>query len=338
MPADNEELWSSKHLSREHRRAEARSKRKPRKMPFFVLLLMMILVAAACFFFAKENDYVALVATVLVSISCLFGFSFGLSKVLGSLIGVGTAVAFAPGLGASREGLFTEWFGTTGILNRWLIIGVIGLLIAFVVGVIASVILKFILESRPRLSWFNGWLGFAAGGLNAAIAILFALGSIQTIAPLYQTQQQQIENGLQQNAGQAAQSVTSTVLMVDEQTRASRLGPIVEKWNPFVLIPQLNQFEKIQKTVTVMSDPQQVENLLQHPTIQEMSDDPEVKTAIDELLQSEDFQQLIKEESFDREAVMQVLESPQILKLIEQPGFLDKAMEVIDQTGTGSSQ
>ena len=214
----------------------------------------------------------------------------------------------------------------------------IGLLIAFVVGVIASVILKFILESRPRLSWFNGWLGFAAGGLNAAIAILFALGSIQTIAPLYQTQQQQIENGLQQNAGQAAQSVTSTVLMVDEQTRASRLGPIVEKWNPFVLIPQLNQFEKIQKTVTVMSDPQQVENLLQHPTIQEMSDDPEVKTAIDELLQSEDFQQLIKEESFDREAVMQVLESPQILKLIEQPGFLDKAMEVIDQTGTGSSQ
>ena len=127
-------------------------------------------------------------------------------------------MAFAPGLGASREGLFTEWFGTTGILNRWLIIGVIGLLIAFVVGVIASVILKFILESRPRLSWFNGWLGFAAGGLNAAIAILFALGSIQTIAPLYQTQQQQIENGLQRNAGQAAQSVTSTVLMVDEQT------------------------------------------------------------------------------------------------------------------------
>ena len=56
---------------------------------------MMISVAAACFFFAKENDYVALVATVLVSISCLFGFSFGLSKVLGSLIGVGTAVALS---------------------------------------------------------------------------------------------------------------------------------------------------------------------------------------------------------------------------------------------------
>ena len=338
MATENEELWSSKHLSREHRRAEARSKRVPRKMPFAVLLLMMVAVAGACFFFAGENDFVAVVATVLVSIGCLTGFSFGLSKVLGSLIGIGTAVAFAPGLAASRDGLFTEWFGTTGILNRWLMIGAIGLLIAIVVAVIASAILKFILESRPWLSQVNGWLGFAAGGLKAVVAILFTLGGIQAIAPLYQTQHDQIESGLQQNENQAVQRVTSAVLMVDEKTRESRLGPVVQRWNPFELIPQLNQFENLQKAVTVMSDPKQVENLLQHPSIQDFSDDPEVKKTIDELLQSEDFQEMFKSETIDQHAVMQVLGSPQILKLVEQPGFLNKAMEIIDQTEVGASQ
>lgn len=339
MSQENMDMWSSKYLSREHRRVEEASQRlmngrQKKKLPTPALLLLLLAVGAACFYFAKQNDYISFAASILIAIGSLIGFSFGVSHILGSLVGILAAIKIAPGLGIAKESLFTEWFSTTGILNRAISVGTFGILITIVGGVIASVILKFIFEARPKWSWGNHWLGLLFGGLKSAVAILFLLGGIQTIEPLYQTQNEQLQamgDSEEDDALENVKYATSAVLTVAEKTRESALGPLVEKYNPFEMFPQLNSFNKIQKSVTVMQDPGFVSGMLQHPSIQELAKAPEVRETIDQLLESESFKNMTEKQEFGRPELMELLKQPAVLKLIETPGFLEKANAIIEE-------
>ena len=328
-------MWSSKYLSREHRQVEAASRRlmngrQKVKLPMSVLIVLLLAVGVACYLFAKQNDYVALVATVLVAIGSLVGFSFGFSHILGSLIGIVTAVKFAPGLGVAKETLFTDWFSTTGVLNRMISIGTIGILIAFVVGVIASVILKFIFEARPTWSRGNHWVGFVFGGLKSAVAILFVLGGVQSIAPLYQSQNAQLQTvAAEDDSLESVRDVTSAVLIVDEKTRESAVGSLVEKYNPFELFSGLNGFAKIHQFVTVLQDPEFVPRMLQHPSLASLAESPDFKESIDQLMESESYQKLAHKKELERPEVMELLNQPAVLKLIETPGFLEQVDAIV---------
>ena len=345
MSQENSDLWSSKHLSKEHRRVEAANQRlvnakQKKKIPTPFLLLLLLTVGAACFFFAKQNDYIALTASVLIAIGSMVGFSFGFSRILGSLIGVVTAIMFAPGMGIAKETLFTELFSTTGVLNRAISIGTIGVLIAFVVGVIASVILKFIFEARPTWSWGNRWLGFVTGGLKSALVILFLLGGVQAIEPLYQSQSEQLQevDSIELSGGETenVEFATSTVLKVAEQTRESAVGPLVEKFNPFEMFPQLNGFSRIHKSVSAMNDPEFVSDVLHHSAIQELAETPEVQDSINEVVESEAFKNMAERKEFGRDEIMALLKQPAVLELIETPGFVEKFNQVVDEVSNSN--
>ena len=82
--------------------------------------------------------YFIIVAVCAVSgFTAFSGFRLGAVAILGSIGAIAAAIEYAPSIGYSQEVRFTHWFGTTGLLNRFLCVGVAGLAITLgVTGVV----------------------------------------------------------------------------------------------------------------------------------------------------------------------------------------------------------
>jgi hypothetical protein len=293
-----------------------------------MFMLWCLLFCGAGYYFFQKLDYVGMAGTAIIAVACFSGFQFGASRIAASLIGIAAAVALAPQLGMSQEHRFSEWFGTTGLVNRFLSIGVIGLLISLVASVAAVIIANRFIKNRPRLAKSNCWLGFVIGGAEAAIAVLLMLGGVLVMEPL---ERQRAELSRADEVPRfAVGPVITTVAM---KTRASELGPVIDKYNPFVRFPQLNKIEKVQRTVGVLSDPAELHQLLHHPEIIKLQERPEVKRAVDRLMSDTEIKQILDSaDTLSGEDAMTLLKHPAVLELIDQPGFLAEANAIIDQT------
>ena len=142
----------------EHQRPE-----RPR-MSTPTFLCWLAIFAGAGYYFYQKLDYVGMLGTAAIGLACFSGFRLGASRITATLLGFAAAVAFAPGLGLTQEHRFTEWFGTTGLTNRFFSIGAIGILLALSVTVVSVLIMNRVMKHRPRLAWSNSWLGFLIGG------------------------------------------------------------------------------------------------------------------------------------------------------------------------------
>lgn len=293
-----------------------------------MFLFWCLLFGGVGYFFFDKHDYVGMAGTAAIAIACFSGFHMGASRIAASLIAIAAAVALAPQLGVSQEHHFSEWFGTTGLANRFLSVGVIGLLIMLVASVIAVIITNRFMKNRPRLAMSNCWLGFMIGGAEGAIAILLLLGGILIIEPL-ETERAHLR-GKDDVRGQAVGNAITTVAF---KTRASQLGPVIDKYNPFTRIPQLNKIEKVQQAVGVLSNPAKIDELIHHPDITRLQERPEMKHAVDKLMSDPEIKQILYSgKSIDRAGAMTLLKHPAVLELVDQPGFLAEANKVINES------
>ena len=305
---------------------EDRPERPRMGKPMF--LFWCLLFGGVGYYFFNRHDHVGMAGTVAIAIACFSGFQLGASRIAASLIGIAAAIALAPYWGISQEHRFTEWFGTTGLANRFLSVGVIGLLIILVASVISVIITNRFMKNRPRLAMSNSWLGFMIGGAEGVIAILLLLGGILMIEPV--EKQRADLRGADDVRGQAVGNAITTVAF---KTRASPLGPVIDKYNPFTRIPQLNKIEKVQQTVVVLSNPAKIDQLIHHPDITRLQERPEMKQAVDKLMSDPEITQILYSgKSIDRAGAMTLLNHPAVLELVDQPGFLEEANRIIDES------
>jgi uncharacterized membrane protein required for colicin V production len=298
------------------------------RMGKVTFLCWLAIFGGTAYVFYQKLDYVGMLGTAAIALACFSGFRLGASRITATLLGFAAAVAFAPGLGLTQEHRFTEWFGTTGLTNRFLSIGAIGLLLALTVTVISVLIMNRVMKHRPRLVWSNCWLGFLIGGAEGAVAILLLLGGILIMQPV---EQQRAD--LRDPSDVRGLAVSNAILTVAQKTQASPIGPVVEKYNPFTRIPQLNKIEKIQSTVHVLSDPDRINGLLQHAAIRQLQQQPEVKVAVDRLMSDAEIKQILYSgKAIDRAAAITLLNHPAVLELVDQPGFLEEANKIIDES------
>ncbi|NND97155.1 MAG: hypothetical protein HKN47_07495 [Pirellulaceae bacterium] len=184
------------------------------------------------------------------------------------------------------------------------------------------------MKQRPRLARLNAWLGFGTGAVQGVASVLLMLGGLLIIEP-YEIQRASASV----NRTARAQMVSGYILKVTEQTRQSALGPLIEQYNPFTQFPQLNKLEQVQQSVQVLSNPGKIEELLHHPSIRQIQSRPEVKNAVNQLMDDPEIQQVLHSgEPMTRESAMQLLSHPAVLELIDQPGFLEEATRVIDES------
>ncbi len=293
-----------------------------------MFLFWCLLFGGVGYFFFQKLDYVGMAGTAAIAITCFGGFRLGASRITASLAAIAAAIALAPSLGVSHEYRFSEWFGTTGLANRFLSIGVIGLLIALVVTLIAVAISNRIMKNRPRLASSDRWLGFMIGGVEGAIAMLLLLGGILIMEPIERRNAE-----IRSSDDARGQAVGNAITTVAIKTRASDLGPVIDKYNPFTRIPQLNKIEKVQQTVGVLSDPAKIDGLMQHPDIKKLQQRPEMKRAVDTLMADPEIQEILHSgKLLDRASILTLLNHPAVLELVDQPGFLEEANKVIESS------
>jgi uncharacterized membrane protein required for colicin V production len=279
-------------------------------------------------YFGGAGDYVLAAACSISGFTAFMGFRVGAVVILGSVGAIGAAIAFAPPISYAHEFRFTEWFGTTGLLNRFLCVGVVGLTIALGITGLVILVAGRVFRNRTGLDMFNRWCGFGIGIVEGFVVCVLFLGGMLILDPI-DTEAAQFQ--LADDSGKPF--VAKAISSVTKYTRASRLGSFIENNNPFVHFPQLNKFEQVQKSMLVLSNPHKIDQLLNDPAIRELQRRPEVRTVIRKLMDDPEIREILQSDRLmDRSMAMTLLEHPAILELLDQPGFIEEATKVIRET------
>ncbi len=311
----------------EERREKIRPQRARMGLPARLAFSALFFGGAA--YFVSQTDYVLAAFLAATGIAAFGGYRAGAVRIFGTLIAFTAAILVAPSIGMGNEERFAGWFGTTGLTNRVLAIGAVGILISMIVSMITFLVAGMFLAKRPKLDSANRWLGFGIGAAEGMIGILLLLGGLLIIEPTLRDRMAKL------NAADAQRArVANWVLAVNDNVHSSRVGHLVEQYNPFKLVPQLNKLEEIQQSVTVLSDPQKIDELIQHPSIKDLQKRPEVKQAVRSLMQDPEIKEILSSgKRIDRDSAMKFLNHPAVLELIDQPGFTEEAYRIIQESG-----
>lgn len=276
-------------------------------------------------FFGLEGDYLAAGVCGLAGVGALWGYRTGAISFLTSFVALAAAFMVAPAVGQSYEYHFSQWFGTTGLMNRIISIGVFGVLLAFVVAGLMMLISIKVFSTRPFLDSTNRWIGLILGAAQVPVGALFFIGGLMIVEPAVQ---QRVSDP---NAPRAKFS-TKLVLQTTEMARDSRVGPLVEAYNPFLRIPELNnRLEPMHRSMQVLSDPANIRQVMNHPSIRQLQQREDVRRTVEKLASDPEIQEVLGSgKPMDKSMAMVLLKHPAVLELIDQPEFLSQASQVIN--------
>jgi len=298
----------------------------PPRMGWPARIFWIVLLDAVAIYGFFRQDYVLAAVPMVIMCAAFSGFRIGALRLVGSLGAIALAIAYAPQVGITYEVTFAQWLGTTGLMNRLISIGSVGLLVTAFCSIALMVLIGRPIARRPWLAWLNSWTGFAFAGVQGLVAAWLFLGGILMIDAL----QPKSDQGVDGDVASIAADLPQAVQMIAEHTKQSELGPWIEKYNPFVCIPQLNRLEEVQRTVQVLGDPARMNGLLLHPHVAALQQRPTTQRAIRELIADPGIRELLESESkIDKPAVMMLMKHPAVLNLVDQPGFLAAAQEAI---------
>ena len=288
-------------------------------------LLLSALFLLPAIHFAIQGDVILAAACVIVGLAASAGYRAGAIATLALFAAAAAAITYAPSLGLDQEWRFARWFGTSGLTNRLVSVIVIGLLIGTVVMGLVGIVTRRMMVKRPGLETWDRRLGFALGAVEGAISVALLLGGLLVIEPLDRRLAQQRDPN-----NPRGQAVSNWIQSTTAKTRSSRLGPTLVDYNPFVRIPALNQFEEIQRSVQILASPSRMQDLLNHPAIQDLQQSPEMRRAMTELQKDPEIEEILNSgRPIDGKAVITLMNHPAVLELIDQPGFMEQAKAII---------
>ncbi len=299
-------------------------------MPWKWRLLFVVLIVGPALYFGSQGDYVVAAILAAAGISALAGFRIGAAGILTSVAAIAAAISYAPTIGYQQEWRFTEWFGTTGLLNRFISVGAIGLTITVATSCLAALIAGRLFRNLPSLERANRWLGFWIGAVEGVAAAVLLLGGALILEPI---EQERSTLGASQSV--AGQQISRSVVSIAQHAHSSRIGPYLERYNPFVCFPRLNKIEQVQKSVQILSNPEKIERLLRHPEVQQLQSRPEVRTAVRKVMEDPQIRTALHcGAGMNRSTAMMMLNHPAILELVDQPGFMSVVSKAIQNSRT----
>ncbi|MEY4566524.1 MAG: hypothetical protein RLY14_1494 [Planctomycetota bacterium] len=300
-------------------------------MEFAVLLVFLPVLLWAM----TSRDYVLAVSWCCVVFCGFKGMRSGAAGMIGMIAAIAIALALAPSIGMSYEGEAAKWLGTTGLTNRILSISLAGIIMAVVLSLIAKQITRQWSLRSTTFARLNRLSGVILGFLQGATLVLLFLGGVVTIEGLQRSDSYPIYHP-------SSESRSTLLVKLVDQTRSSRLGPWVEKYNPYERIPQLNRFAELKQSVSMIAEPAKMQRLLDHPEVKRLRNDAQTQQVMQELVQDPDINRILHSgKPIDVRALVVLMNHPSVLKLIDQPGFLESASKVLREArgetqGTGN--
>ena len=293
---------------------------------FPMRIAVWVLLYGSAIYFATNGEYVVAMMLVATGIAARMGLHAGAVNIIAFLIAISAAISFAPTLGMMQESRFTLWFGTTGLANRFLCIGIIGLLISMLLFFCLTHLGGRLLRRHPRLLRCNQWFGLVFGAIEGASAVLFFLSALLILEPT-----ERLRANQNASRGSRDSTVTTLILTTAEAIQKSRLGPVLSRYNPFERFPQINRVEQIRNGVDLAIDPRRTHAFMEHPSIKALQRRPEVRKAIYQLNQDRDVQQFLNSnQPFNFRIATALLNHPALMELIDEPGFLENATKAIE--------
>lgn len=300
------------------------SDQKTERSGFPGWLLIAGVLGGATVYFWLDGDQVTAMLLGVMLLAGLSGYRVGALKLVGLFAGMAAAITLAPPLGNQLEPSFAQWLGTSGLMNRAVSIGSVGLGITLTAAVLVAVLARRLLIERPRLTAWNRWVGFGLGGMQGALIVLILVGGLQIVEPMAKKRVSASDGD--DSFGQA---VAEQVVRITEQSHVSRVGPLLAAYNPFDHIPQLAQ---MQQGVRVVSDPERVNRLIEHPAMEQLKERSAVRTAIDSLAVDPELLQVFESgRPIDSHTAMSLMNNPSILQLLDDPSFMTEMSKIVSE-------
>ncbi|MAI73713.1 MAG: hypothetical protein CMM01_22835 [Rhodopirellula sp.] len=292
------------------------------RMGALLALLLLIAVLGLFGYYCNKSDWISAAATLAIAFAAFGGFKTGASKALAFLTSATATFYLAPYLGMQFENTFSDWVGTTGLANRFYAVLVTGLLVFLVTVIVTLKIGNRVLQGRPKTTLLNHWLGFLLGGIQGFLVVVILLGGMVTI------QKVNAERLSERIPPTGRAKLLAEILdKTSQQTQASRLAPIVARFNPFEHIPQLSHVDEWQRGMEVLMDPSKVNALFDQPAIKELKNREDVSDTIAKLNEDPEITKLLNSNKpASKELAIKLLNHPAVLELLDQPEFRDAAM------------
>lgn len=293
---------------------------EPRGIPLWMPLVGIF--TAAISFYWMRDDRVTSAVVAGVMIAGFSGYRMGTVKLAGFFGGAALAITYAPAWGKGCEPKIAEFFGTSGLMSRVLSVGAIGIGITVAAMIVMALLSHMLFSDRPRLEAVNRWTGFLFGGVQGIGIMLLLLGGIFVVEPMAKERV-----AARMPGGKFAHAVSERVVSVAEMTRNSQVGPFVIEYNPFQLVPQLDQ---MQDSIQLARDPEKLNQLMQSPKIEELKQQPAMRQALDSLAADAEIQEVLRSgKPMDSTTAMSLMNNPTIMKLLEEPGFIGEMSKVL---------
>ena len=301
----------------------AKKKRSPKPgdpvtMPVGLFLVLSIGSMIGAFLLFRRGDAVAGISVLVLAMGVWTGFKMGLSGILVAAVALGAAIWLGPEIGMRYETEIGSRIGTTGLVNRFLCIGLVGVVISLITTLVLSLTVSRIRRRRRRQHLIGSYLGMSVGFIEAVAIVMLTLGGFVSMQ-LWQRDFDSSENAL--------------VPLIDEvasQVRQSSLGPYVLKYNPFEQIPALAAVGELQQAVRQINSPGGLQQVLRDPVIQRLRSDPEIADARDQIRNDPELSALTAgAEPPGGSQIMRLLRSHSVQKLVADPQFLARVRQVI---------
>ncbi|MEM9588485.1 MAG: CvpA family protein [Planctomycetota bacterium] len=292
--------------------------REPVQMGLVARLFWLIAFMGLATYAGSLRDYPLTAVLIATGLGAFWGFWVGALRMVRSLAGFVLAVLFAPTLGFALDPYLAQVAGTMGMTNRLLSIAVAGVGIILALTLVTSIVSSALFRAAPTLERGNRWLGFAIGGGQAAVAGLLLFAGLTASAPMVK---RAVATGGQQ--GLVGQFLTRAQ-SVDAMVQESRLKPLVDQINPFAG-GSLAEVEGLQKKIAAARDPAKMRQILQHPAMVKLQNDPVIRDAANQLRSNQAVQEVLQgNEPLTMGKVMTLMNSPEVMKLLDQPKFRER--------------
>jgi hypothetical protein len=206
--------------------------REPAFWPWCISLLGCVGVVG---YFISHEDHITAFAVIALVLSALSGYCMMASRLLCWYAGFVVAALLTSIVIQSCRPALTAWMGTSGFVLSVIVTGIIA---TFGTAVALRQLIVRFFSARRSLEVLNRWAGFAIGASQGAILCGLVLGGLLVLEPIAK---ERLFYAARSRDHKAPQVIATKVVAYARQTRESAIGPTVAQYNPFRILPSLQE-------------------------------------------------------------------------------------------------
>jgi uncharacterized membrane protein required for colicin V production len=293
------------------------------------------------------EDWLTGALLFFLCVASYMGYRLGFLKMLAFLGASYVVYLFAWPMGQALDPHIQNQFELSPMLSRVIGIGMAATCMFLLITIIGHFIVKMLYNRSERLELVDRILGFFVGVGEGGVLALIVLGAALTLAPICQQRidlelaqvdlaasnqpdsgQPDNDNDQSDNEVMFATRVSQGVVSLAAVTEQSLLGPFFKDNNPLQEIPVVNQVEN---ATVVLNDPAAMQELMEHPNIVGLAEQPAMKKTIDMVNNDPELQEFFKSGQIDQAALMQLAEHPGFMKIVDETNLMAEISTLFQQ-------